>query len=150
MTTQLTGRIRDNRTTSRTALVGGILAAVGGTFHLTVAAAMRRDVWSQIADDGLFDAISLNPTPDQLPTAEAFWFSPGSFGLPLALIGAMVIRSNRRGEPLPVWVGGGLTGWAAVIGYIGGPDAGATALLTIGSVLTAGSLADRRLARSTV
>lgn len=138
------------RRTSRVTLGGGILATIGGTVHLTAAAAMRRDVWSRIADDGLYDAISLKPTPDQLPAAEAFWFSPGSFGLPLALIGLMTIRSNRRGEPLPIWVGGGLTGWAAVVGYIGGPDAGAIALLTIGSVLTAGSLTDRRLARSTV
>ncbi|WP_432938830.1 DUF6463 family protein [Kribbella sp. CA-253562] len=123
---------------------GGLLAIGGGIFHTVVSAVMRRDVWAQIADDGFFKTVSLNPSADQLAAAEAFWFSPGSFGVPLLLLGSLVTWLTRRGHRVPGWLGGGVVAWSLLIGLLSGFDGGTFALLTIGVLLAAGGWTSRR------
>ncbi len=127
---------------------GGALAVCGGAFHTATAALMRRDVWAQVVDEGFFGTVSLQPSADRLAVAEAFWFSPGSFGVPLLLLGCLVIRSTRRGERVPGWLGGGVAAWALLIGLLGGFDAGALALLLVGALLGVGSWSTRRPGRT--
>ncbi len=118
---------------------GGILALGGGLFHTVVAATMRQDVWARIFDEGFFNTVTLDPSPDRLPMAEAFWLSPGSFGVPLLLLGAFVVRSTRRGERVPGWLGSGVVAWAVLLGLLGGFDGGTIALLLIGALFLAGA-----------
>jgi hypothetical protein len=131
-------------TTSRTwwhspSAWGGLLAVCGGVFHTVVSALMRRDVWSQMIDDGFFNTVTLEPSADRLAAAEAFWFSVGSFGVPLLLLGSLVTWLLRRGVPVPGWLGSGLAAWAVLIGLVSGFDGGTLVLLTIGVLLTAGA-----------
>ena len=118
---------------------GGILALGGGLFHTVVAGFMRREVWERIFDEGFFNTVTLDPTPDRLPMAEAFWLSPGSFGVPLLLLGGLVLRHTRRGERVPAWLGSGVVVWAVLLGLLGGFDAGTIALLLVGSLFLAGA-----------
>ncbi|KFU82829.1 DUF6463 family protein [Amycolatopsis lurida] len=118
---------------------GGILALGGGLFHTVVAGFMRQDVWARIFDEGFFNTVTLDPTPDRLPMAEAFWLSPGSFGVPLLLLGGLVLRHTRRGERVPAWLGSGVLAWAVLLGLLGGFDAGTIALLLVGSLFLAGA-----------
>ena len=123
---------------------GGLCAVGGGLLHTAVSALMRRDVWAQIVDEGFVNTVSLDPSPDRLAVAEAFWFSPGSFGVPLVLLGALVTRSARRGEPVPGWLGGAVAAWAVLLGLLGGFDLGTFTLLLIGALLVAGARTARR------
>ncbi|UMP05909.1 DUF6463 family protein [Amycolatopsis sp. EV170708-02-1] len=118
---------------------GGILALGGGLFHTVVAGFMRQEVWARIFDEGFFNTVTLDPTPDRLPMAEAFWLSPGSFGVPLLLLGGLVLRHTRRGERVPAWLGSGVVAWAVLLGLLGGFDAGTIALLLVGGLFLAGA-----------
>ncbi len=123
---------------------GGLLAVCGGAFHTAVAALMRSDVWAQILDEGFFGTVPLEPSADRLAVAEAFWFSPGSFGVPLLLLGSLVTWLTRRGVRVPGWLGCGVVGWAVLLGLLGGLDTGTVVLLTIGVLLAVGGWSGRR------
>jgi len=123
---------------------GGLCAVGGGLLHTATAALMRRDVWAQIIDEGFVNTVTLEPSVDRLAVAEAFWFSPGSFGVPLLLLGALVTRLARRGERVPGWLGWGVGAWAALLGLLGGFDAGTWMLLLIGALLVVGDRKARR------
>ncbi|WP_157680165.1 DUF6463 family protein [Mycobacterium dioxanotrophicus] len=116
---------------------GGRLAVVGAAFHVSVAALKRRAVWSQILDEGVANTVTLDPPPDRVAVAEAFWFSPGSFGVPLGLIGQLVLHMTRRGQPVPVWLGWAIVAWACLLGLMV-PKSGAWAILTVGALIVAG------------
>ncbi|ADB33848.1 hypothetical protein Kfla_4831 [Kribbella flavida DSM 17836] len=133
------------RTWWRTASAcGGMLALCGGLFHTVTAAVLRRDVWTQVVDEGFFNTVSLDPSPERLAVAEAFWFSPGSFGVPLLLLGSLVTWLARRGHPVPWWLGAGVALWAVLIGSLGGFDLGTLILLSVGGLLAAGGWTTRR------
>jgi hypothetical protein len=123
---------------------GGLLAVCGGLFHTVVSALMRSEVWAQIADEGFLNTITLDPSADRLPMAEAFWFSPGSFGVPLLLLGALAIRLTRRGERVPGWLGWSVVAWAVLIGLLSGFDTGTFTLLLIGALFACGAWNARR------
>ncbi|WP_286213364.1 MULTISPECIES: DUF6463 family protein [Mycolicibacterium] len=117
---------------------GGRLAVVGAVAHVSLAAKARKPVWSQIADEGIVNTVTLEPTPEQLDKAEAFWFSPGSFGVPFGLLGALVLHMTRRGQPVPRWLGWTIAAWAGVAGVML-PKSGAWAIFTAGALLIAGN-----------
>ncbi|GAB3835082.1 DUF6463 family protein [Kribbella italica] len=123
---------------------GGVLAISAGVFHTAAAVVMRRDVWAQIIDEGFFKTVTLDPSPDRMAVAEAFWFSPGSFGVPILLLGSLVTWLTRRGQRVPGWLGGGMVLWAVLIGLLGGFDFGTIVLLSIGVLLAAGGWTGRR------
>jgi hypothetical protein len=124
--------------TRRLTMAGGLLAMAGGVVHVGVAALMRRDVWSQIMDEGFANTVTLDPPADRVPVAEAFWFSPGSFGVPLLLLGALVTWQARRGQRVPGALGWGVVAWAVLLGVLSGFDAGTMTILLIGGLLVAG------------
>lgn len=117
---------------------GGGLAVCGGVLHTVVAALMRRDAWEQIIQEGFFNTVTIAPSPDQLAAAEAFWFSPGSFGVPLFLLGSLVLWTHRQGLRVPGWIGAALVAWAALLGLLSGFDVGTMTLILIGALLSLG------------
>jgi hypothetical protein len=123
---------------------GGLLAVFGGLFHTVVAALERSEVWAQIVDEGFFNTVTLVPSADRLAVAEAYWFSVGSFGVPLLLLGALVTWLTRRGERVPGWVGCGVAAWAVLLGLLGAFDTGSIVLLSIGVLLAVGGWNARR------
>ncbi|MCO1654087.1 DUF6463 family protein [Pseudonocardia humida] len=123
---------------------GGLCAVCGGVLHTVASALMRRDVWAQVFDEGFFNTVTLDPSPERLAVAEAFWLTPGSFGVPLLLLGSLVTRLARRGERVPGWLGWGVAAWAVLLGMLGGFDLGTSILLLIGGLLVAGARKVRR------
>jgi hypothetical protein len=123
---------------------GGLLAVCGGLFHTVVAALERSEVWAQIVDEGFFNTVTLVPSADRLAVAEAYWFSVGSFGVPLLLLGALVTWLTRRGERVPRWLGCGVAAWAVLLGLLGAFDTGSIVLLSIGVLLAVGGGNARR------
>ena len=122
----------------RLTLCGGLLAMTGGVVHVGVAALMRRDVWSQVMDEGFVNTVTLDPSAERVPVAEAFWFSPGSFGVPLLLLGALVTWQARHDLRVPGALGWGVVAWAVLLGVLSGFDAGTMTILLIGGLLVAG------------
>ncbi|WP_068747106.1 DUF6463 family protein [Tsukamurella pseudospumae] len=47
------------------------------------------------------------------PASSAYWFSLNSFGVPMALLGALVLRLDRRGEAPSYLLAGVLAAWTA-------------------------------------
>jgi hypothetical protein len=119
-------------------MFGGLLAACGGILHFAGAALMRSEIWSQIVDEGFVNTVTLDPSADRLAVAEAFWFSPGSFGVPLLLLGCLVTWLARRGQRVPGLLGCGVLAWAVLLGLLGGFDAGTMTILLVGVLLVAG------------
>jgi Family of unknown function (DUF6463) len=117
---------------------GGLLAVFGGVLHLVASTLMRRDVWDQIVDEGFVSTVTLDPSADELAFAEAYWFSPGSFGVPLLLLGGLVAWLARRGQLVPGLLGCGVVAWAVLLGLLGGFDAGTMLILLVGVLLVAG------------
>jgi hypothetical protein len=118
---------------------GGVLAVCGGLFHTVATPLMRYEVWAQIVDEGFFNTVTLNPSPDRLAVAEAFWFSPGSFGVPVLLLGSLVTWLTRRGVRVPGWLGCGVAAWAVLLGLLSGFDIGTFVLLSTGALLAVGA-----------
>jgi hypothetical protein len=129
-------------------LAGGLLAVSGGALHITASALMRGDVWSQIADEGFLNTVSLHPSEERLAVAEAFWLTPGSFGVPFLLLGALVTWMARRGQRVPGLLGGGVVAWSVVLGLLGGFDVGTMLIMFVGLLLAAGDRDGRRISRA--
>lgn len=127
-------------------MAGGILAVCAGIGHSVTAAMMRRNEWTQIVDRGFAGSISLAPSAEQLAAAEAFWFSPGSFGVPLTLLGSLVVWSVRRGLRTPALVGWGLAAWALLLAVLGGFDVGSGLLILTGVLIGVGGIRRRTTA----
>jgi hypothetical protein len=59
----------------------------------------------------------------------AFWAQPGGFAVVVALLGLLILRSARRGERLPGYVGWGFLGWVGLCVALIGPASGFTLAL---------------------
>lgn len=124
-------------------LAAGWLAVVGGSFHLVITPLQRSGAWSIVAGEGVVNTVTLKPsTPAELAVAEAFWLTPGSFAVPLLLLGAFVVWSSRRGQRVPGWLGWGIGAWGAVVATML-PASPAWLFLLVGGLIVLG---DRRRA----
>lgn len=72
-----------------------------------------------------------------------FWANPGGPGLPLVMIGVLLIAAARRGQPAPVLAGVVLTGWAAICVVLIGPASGFTIVFAVGLLVLAAGLRGR-------
>ena len=106
---------------------------------------LRHPVWTHIIDEGFFNTITPTFPGDRIAMTEAFWYSVGSFGVPLLLLGSLVTRLSRRGERVPVWLGCGIASWAVLVGLLGGFDTGTMILLLSGVLLAVGALGSCRV-----
>lgn len=118
----------------------GIMTVLGAG-HLSLLAIFS---WTDIAgwaDRGVWAAVPLDPTGAEatapsLQNAVAFWAGPGSFAVPLVLLGCLTWHLAGRGVPVPAWLGWGLAVWCLVGGvllvpspYFAGVVAGALVVL---------------------
>ncbi|MBM7171806.1 hypothetical protein JQK87_26065 [Streptomyces sp. G44] len=118
----------------------GWIAVAFGVIHVVFSPLDRRDVWSDILDKGPWQTISLDITSENLAYSEAFWVAPGSFGVPVLLLGAFVLWTANRGERVPAAFGWAMSAWGAVLTALL-PASPAWALLLVGVLLV---LAARR------
>jgi hypothetical protein len=120
--------------TSGIARVAGWIAVAFGVTHVVVAPLDYRQVWADILDKGPWETLSLDVTPENRAYSEAFWVGPGSFGVPVLLIGAFVLWTVRRGERVPAPFGWAMTAWGAGLVVLL-PRSPTWALLVVGVLL---------------
>lgn len=116
---------------------------VVGVIHTLAALWDRLSTWADILSRGPWETISLDVTTDNRVYSEAFWYSPGSFGIPLLLFGGLVLWTVRRGARVPAPLGWGMTAWGAVMSALL-PASPAWALLLAGVLLILAAHTSRR------
>ena len=72
------------------------MAIAGSVVHLVLTPIARAGVWADIVSAGWWNTVTLRPSADQLRVAEAFWITPGSFAVPLLVLGILVVFSARE------------------------------------------------------
>lgn len=50
--------------------------------------------------------------------AQAFWANPAGFGLPLVIVGVLVVWLDRRGIVPPTFLGWSVLVWSALVAYM--------------------------------
>ncbi|MCP2318120.1 hypothetical protein APR12_003473 [Nocardia amikacinitolerans] len=118
----------------------GIMIVLG-TGHLIL---LALSAWSDITgwvDRGVWAAVPLGlsdeeETVESAQNALTFWAGPGSFAVPLILLGCLTWHLTGRGVPVPAWVGWSLAAWCLLGGillvpspYFAGTVAGALVVL---------------------
>lgn len=96
-----------------------------GTGHLVLAALIASEDIAHWVDQGLWAAVPLAPADvgtdraaDTLQNEAAFWGGPGSFAVPLVLLGCLIWHLARRGIAVPAGIGWGLAAWSLVCGIL--------------------------------
>ncbi|MEV6320561.1 DUF6463 family protein [Nocardia sp. NPDC051787] len=96
-----------------------------GTGHLILLALAAWDEITGWVDLGIWAAVPLTLTDaDAVPTVESlqnkvtFWGGPGSFAVPLILLGFLTWHLAGRGLALPAGIGWGIAAWCALGGVL--------------------------------
>jgi hypothetical protein len=96
-----------------------------GTGHLVLATIFSRDLVADWAGEGLWAAVPLaltdgvtHPSAALLRNEVAFWAGPGSFSVPLILLGCLVWHLAGRGVAVPAAIGWGLAAWCLLGGVL--------------------------------
>ncbi|WP_304453075.1 DUF6463 family protein [Nocardiopsis sp. YSL2] len=113
-------------------LGAGHLALLAVFSRADIAAWGERGVWAAVP----LDLAGTGATMVSLQNSLTFWAGPGSFAVPLILLGCLTWHLAGRGVPVPAWLGWGLAAWCLVGGvllvpspYFAGAVAGALVVL---------------------
>ncbi|MBM0260087.1 DUF6463 family protein [Micromonospora sp. 4G55] len=120
----------------------GIMLVLG-TGHLLLLTLFAWDDITGWVDRGVWAAVPLaltdggaDQTVESLQNELTFWAGPGSFAVPLILLGCLTWRLAGRGVAIPAGIGWGLAAWCFVGGvllvpspYFAGVIAGALIIL---------------------
>ncbi|WP_410790076.1 DUF6463 family protein [Kribbella sp. C-35] len=103
---------------------GGIMLALG-TGHLLLSAVFAREQITGWVDRGVWAAVPLaltaigtDQTAESLQNQATFWAAPGSFAVPLILLGGLTWHLAGRGVALPPWIGWALAVWCLLAGIL--------------------------------
>ncbi len=127
---------------------GGIMVAQGAAHGAISAVAAR----GQVA--GWLDAVlwgTNTPRPDgsEMPQAAAyFWSGPGSFAVPLLILGALVAYLARNDHPVPAFIGWVVGIWGVACAAIDGPATPFTTALIPAALLVLAASRENRSART--
>jgi hypothetical protein len=116
---------------------GGWVAIAGTVVHLILTPISRAEVWADIVSAGWWNTITLRPSADQLRFAEAFWITPGSFAVPLLVLGILAVLSARKGHRVPAVLGWMLAIWGILCASLL-PVSGAWLFIVIGVLFVVG------------
>lgn len=102
---------------ARLTKTAGWITAAFGTVHLTVATLVnRRSTWSAAIGDGWWNTFQLDPsTAAEFERSEGFWFTAGSFGVPMIVLGCYIVSSANHQRRVPEWLGWVLGSWGVVV-----------------------------------
>ncbi|MGK5674304.1 DUF6463 family protein [Micromonospora sp. URMC 106] len=120
----------------------GIMLVLG-TGHLLLSTAFAREDIAGWVDRGVWAAVPLaltdggaDQTVESVRNGATFWAGPGSFAVPLILLGCLTWHLAGRGVAVPAGIGWGLAAWCLVGGvllvpspYFAGVAAGALIVL---------------------
>ncbi|MEU2120530.1 DUF6463 family protein [Nocardia niwae] len=94
-----------------------------GTGHLALLALFSWDDITGWIDRGIWAAVPLTAgdttqTTRSLQNELTFWAGPGSFAVPLILLGVLIWQLAERGVAVPAGVGWGLAAWCSLGGVL--------------------------------
>ena len=102
----------------------GIMLVLG-TGHLLLATLFAWEHITGWVDRGVWAAVPLAPTTgsgdqtvESLRNQVTFWGGPGSFAVPLILLGCLTWHLAGRGVAVPAGIGWGLAAWCLVGGVL--------------------------------
>ncbi|MEV0231563.1 DUF6463 family protein [Nonomuraea sp. NPDC050786] len=99
----------------------GIMLVLG-TGHLSLLTLIAWDDMTRWADRGMWAAVPLvltdAQTVESLQNDVTFWGGPGSFAVPLILLGCLTWHLAGRGVAVPAGLGWGLAVWCALGGVL--------------------------------
>ncbi|MEU2165299.1 DUF6463 family protein [Streptomyces chengbuensis] len=99
----------------------GIMLGLGAG-HLLLLAVMAREAVADWAERGLWAAVPLADggaaSEESLENQLTFWAGPGSFAVPLVLLGLLTWHLAGRGVAVPAGIGWGLAVWCCVGGVL--------------------------------
>ncbi|MFK0252705.1 hypothetical protein [Streptomyces sp. NPDC090445] len=102
----------------------GILIGLGAG-HLSLLAFAAWEDIAGWADRGIWAAVPLTladggagPTVESLESRLTFWAGPGSFAVPLVLLGCLMWHLAGRGVAVPAGIGWGIAAWCALGGVL--------------------------------
>jgi hypothetical protein len=121
----------------------GVIMLVLGTGHLLLATFFSREYMTDWIGAGGWAAVPLaltdgvaDPSVELLRNEVTFWAGPGSFSVPLILLGCLTWHLAGRGIAVPAAIGWGLAAWCLLSGillvpspYFAGTVAGALIIL---------------------
>lgn len=122
---------------------GGWIAMAGALVHLTLTSIARAEVWQRIVAEGWWSTVSMRPDAEQLPIAEAFWITPGSFAVPLFVVGLLAVTAAREGRGMPRIVGWIFIVWGVFCTSLL-PVSGAPLFAVVGALFLAGASGKER------
>jgi hypothetical protein len=100
---ELTNERRSSeRRGTRLTKAGGWLAIAFGAIHVVVASLDTSDTWSQVADDGWWNAFTLDESTSWIGWLTLAWGLPFAITLPaspgwaIPLIGGLIVLGDRR------------------------------------------------------
>ncbi len=103
---------------------GGIMLVLGTGHLLLLALAAWQEITGWV-DEGLWAAVPLTlagaesaSTVESLENKVTFWAGPGSFAVPLILLGLLIWHLAGRGVAVPAWLGWSLAVWCVLGGVL--------------------------------
>ncbi|MFC4335105.1 DUF6463 family protein [Salininema proteolyticum] len=108
---------------SKLTIAAGVSASLIAVVHTVVFT--FHPYWSDWLSGGLRDGEA------DFESVAVFWALPGGFVVPLFLLGLLLVRMGRRGEPVPFYVPAGLAAWVAFCVYLLGPSGFLLALVPL-------------------
>ncbi|MFE4259726.1 DUF6463 family protein [Streptomyces sp. NPDC056883] len=88
-----------------------------GLGHIAFFAAQTRSSWGDWLSGALHGRAAMED-PANLDSLRLFWALPGSFAVPLILLGLLVVRMARTGQEIPRYLGWTLAAWVLLCGWI--------------------------------
>ncbi|MBN6054775.1 hypothetical protein JYK22_22750, partial [Nonomuraea sp. RK-328] len=100
----------------------GIMLVLGVGHLSLLAMSSWKDVTGWV-DRGIWAAVPLElsagaRTAASLQNAVTFWGGPGSFAVPLILLGCLIWHLAGRGVAVPAWIGWALAAWCVLGGVL--------------------------------
>ncbi|MFI2325517.1 DUF6463 family protein [Nocardia beijingensis] len=103
---------------------GGIMLVLGAGHLIVLTLASWRDITYWV-EHGIWAAVPLDmgdgesaQTAESLQNKLTFWAGPGSFAVPLILLGLLIWQHAGRGTAVPAWIGWGLAVWCLLGGIL--------------------------------
>ncbi|MFD0353354.1 DUF6463 family protein [Streptomyces sp. NPDC127110] len=118
------------------ALWAGRSTVAIGLLHLAFFVGPTWSRWADWLGGGLHGPSAIED-PANAESLKLFWAMPGSFAVPLVLLGLLVIRMTRTGQEVPGYLGWTLGAWVLVCGWILAPSGFPLGLVPVGLLLLA-------------
>ncbi|MFD7260522.1 DUF6463 family protein [Streptomyces sp. NPDC059874] len=95
----------------------GRSTVVIGVVHIAVFLVQTWSSWGDWLTGRLHGPTAIED-PANLDSLRLFWALPGSFAVPLVLLGLLFIRMARTGQEVPRYLGWTLAAWVILCGWI--------------------------------